>query len=133
MVIQRLQSLYLLIASIMMGFFCFRPMALISEAPVCVCDYPVYLTLNALIALLLLISIFMFKNLARQQMVVKICLFLYLASGVSGALLIYNLADVAIAWFGAPLLLGAAFVITLAALARIKADDKLLKSYDRLR
>lgn len=133
MVIQRWQSVYLLIASVMMGFFCYLPMATADEVNICVYQQPVYLTLNILIVILSFISIFMFKNLSRQKTVVKVNMFLMLVSAISGAVIIYLGTNMTIEWTGAPLLLGAALVITLAAYSRIRADERLLKSYDRLR
>lgn len=133
MVIQRWQSVYLLIASVMMGFFCYLPMATEGEASICVYQQPVYLTLNILITALSFISIFLFKNLSRQKTVVKVNMFLMLASAITGAIIIYPGTNLSIEWTGAPLLLGAALVITLAAYSRIRADERLLKSYDRIR
>ena len=59
MVIQRWQSLYLLIASLFIGLFCYMPMAsLVDNSKLSMCQFPIYLTLNVLIGILLLISIF---------------------------------------------------------------------------
>ncbi len=133
MVIQRWQSLYLLIASIMMGFYCFLPMANTAEGVIYAYNIKPYLVVNVLIALLLFISIFMYKNLARQKTVVKVNLLLLIISAVSGGLIVYNQNGATIDWTGAVLLISASLIITLAAFTRILADEKLLKSYDRIR
>ena len=132
MVIQRWQSLYLLIASIFMGLFCYLPMASVANSEISVYNYPVYLTLNILIALLLIISIFLYKNLARQKTAVKICMMLNVASIVSGALIMYNIWSAVEDWKGAVILVVAVFAIILGAYRHILADERLLKSYDRI-
>lgn len=133
MVIQRWQSLYLLIASIFMGLFCYLPMASVANSEISVYNYPVYLTLNILIALLLIISIFLYKNLARQKTVVKICMMLNVASIITGVLIMYNMWSEVIEWNGPVLLVVAVLAITLGAYRHIVADERLLKSYDRIR
>lgn len=134
MVIQRWQSVFLLLSAIMMGFFCYLPLAQQGEMVFHPYDQVVYLTLNALIGLLSLISIFLFKNLSRQKTVVKVNLLLIVASAITGgAIVCYSMPNVEILWTGGPLLLICSFLMTLAALRRIKHDDKLLKAADRIR
>lgn len=133
MVIQRWQSVFLLLAAIMMGCSCMLPLATIGETTLTPASQPVYLVLNALIAVLTLISIFLFKNLSRQKTVVKVNLFLIVASIITAGIMIFSTADAAIDWTGAPLLVICSLVLTLAGYRRICADEKLLKSYDRIR
>ena len=131
MVIQRWQSVFLLLAAIMMGCSCMLPLATIGETTLTPASQPVYLVLNALIAVLTLISIFLFKNLSRRKTVVNI--FLIVASIITAGIMIFSTADAAIDWTGAPLLVICSLVLTLAGYRRICADEKLLKSYDRIR
>lgn len=133
MVIQRWQSLYLLIASIFMGLFCYLPIALVENSELSVYNFPIYLTLNVLIAILLFISIFLYKNLARQKTVVKICMMLNVASIIAGALIMYNIWTDVISWKGTLLLVVATLGIMLGAYRHIVADERLLKNYDRIR
>ncbi|MBR6638771.1 MAG: DUF4293 family protein [Muribaculaceae bacterium] len=134
MVIQRWQSLYLLIASLFIGLFCYMPMAsLVDNSELSMCQFPIYLTLNVLIGILLLISIFLYKNLARQKTVVKICMMLNVASIITGMLIMYNMWSEVIEWNGPVLLVVAVLAITLGAYRHIVADERLLKSYDRIR
>lgn len=133
MVIQRWQSLYLLIASIFMGLFCYMPMVSVENGELSVYHYPVYLTLNMLITLLLIISIFLYKNLARQKTIVKICMMLNVSSIIAGALILYNIWTDVVDCNGALLLVVATLGITLGAYRYIVADERLLKSYDRIR
>lgn len=74
MVIQRLQSLYLLLAIIAMTLVFYLPFGLILDATdpattveLVTLDYPILLVLNSLITLLLLIDIFLFKNLRLSK------------------------------------------------------------------
>lgn len=134
MVIQRWQSMYLFLASIMMGIFCYLPLA--SQADIDFRPYqqPVYLILNVLIAMLSLLAIFMYKNLSRQKTVVKVNAFLIAVSAIVGGIIVYmNMPHVEILWTAGPLLLFCSFLITIAAFRRINHDEKLLKAADRIR
>ena len=95
-------------------------------------DAPVYCTLNLLIALLLLLAIFMFKNIKRQKTVTLVSVVLMVASAVSGGVIAYS-GGMAVDWTGGVLLLICSGVLALAAYRRIVADERLLRSYDRLR
>ena len=133
MAIQRWQSLYLLIASLFLGLFCYMPIASVENSELSVYNFPIYLTLNVLIALLLIISIFLYKNLTRQKTVVKICMMLNVASIIAGALIMYNIWADVLDFKGSVLLVIASLGITLGAYRHITADERLLKSYDRIR
>lgn len=141
MVIQRWQSLLLLVASIMMCVLCASPMAQIaaaeaSAAPttVFVKDAPVFLVLNIVIAVLLFIAIFLFKNLKLQMRVTAMTIVLLAASAVTGGIIVYaNMPDAAIIWPGAVILLVLSAVFAVFALRFMRKDHKLLRSYDRLR
>ena len=134
MVIQRWQSVFLLLASIMMGIYSFLPLASQGDVNFYPSDNVVYMVLNLLIALLSLVSIFLFKNLARQKMVVKVNLFLIIASAITAAVLLYvNMPHMQILWTAGPLLLLCSFLMNIVALRRINHDDKLLKAADRIR
>lgn len=134
MVIQRLQSLYLLLSSIMMGIFCYLPFATQGGIGIYPYQQPVYFTLNVLIVILSLIAIFLFKNFSRQKMVVKVNIFLIVVSAVTSFVMLYNnISQIEIVWTAGPLLLICSFIITIAALRRIKHDENLLKAADRIR
>ena len=106
MVIQRWQSVFLLLSAIMMGFFCYLPLAQQGEMVFRPYDQVVYLTLNVLIVLLSMISIFLFKNLSRQKVVVKVNLLLIIASAITGGAIVgFNMPNVHILWTSGPLLL----------------------------
>ena len=92
------------------------------------------MTLNVLIVILSLIAIFLFKNFSRQKMVVKVNIFLIVVSAVTSFVMLYNnISQIEIVWTAGPLLLICSFIITIAALRRIKHDENLLKAADRIR
>lgn len=139
MVIQRWQTVFLLVAAIMMSIFCFSPIAYqhVGEAvkgfhPA---DAPVYLVVNLLIAVLLILCIFMYRNLRRQMLMTLVVIVLIAASMVTGGFILYGgmneggTMELATADL---LLLGTA-VFAILAYRRMGHDHKLLTSYDRLR
>ena len=134
MVIQRWQSVFLFLASVMMGFFCYLPLASQGNVDFCPYQQPVYLIQNGLISVMSLIAIFLYKNLSRQKNVVKINAFLMVASAIAGAVMVYlKMPNLEIIWTASPLMLICSFLMTIAALRRIKHDENLLKAADRIR
>ena len=123
MVIQRWQSLLLLIAVVLMCVFCSTPYARISavdatlaSTSVFVYDAPVFLTINIVIA------------------VTIISIVLMCASAVTCGFILYGtMPDAELIWTGGVLLLLVALVCALAAYRFMRKDLKLLRSYDRLR
>lgn len=139
MQIQRIQTLMLLVAAILTGMFCFMPFATIpmeNEAARAVFakDAPALLVLNIVIAVLLIIVIFMYKNLRRQMKMTILSMVLICASVVTSAFIIFGRIDGA-----EPVLLGGvtllvlALVFALLAYRGMSRDHKLLRSMDRLR
>lgn len=141
MVIQRIQTLFLLLAVVFMAMFCLTPFATLdcaesaeSWAPVFVKDAPVFMVLNLVIAVLLFLGIFMFKNLRQQMKVTLVSIVLICASIVTfGFVLFVGMPGAHIIWTGGVLLLVAALICALFAYRGMKKDHKLLTSYDRLR
>lgn len=141
MVIQRWQTLFLLVACILMCILCASPFAQIAATeaaaaptPVFVKDAPVFLVLNIVIAALLFIAIFLFKNLKLQMRVTAMSIVLLAASAVTGGFIIYaTMPDAEIIWTGAVLLLVLSAIFAACALRFMRKDHRLLRSYDRLR
>lgn len=141
MVIQRIQTLFLLVAVVFMALFCLTPIATLDVAestesfsPVFVKDAPVFMVLNILIAVLLFIGIFLFKNIRRQMTVTLASMLLICASIVTFGFVLYvGMPGAHIVWTGGVLLLVAALIAALFAYRGMKKDKKLLSSYDRLR
>lgn len=140
MVIQRWQSVLLLIAVVLMCVFCATPYAnrtAVESAaltPVFVSDAPVFLVLNIAIAVLLFIAIFLFKNLRLQMKVTMLSIVLIVASIVTCGFILYaSIPDAELIWTGGVLLLIAALICALSGLRLMRKDHNLLRSYDRLR
>lgn len=141
MVIQRWQSVYLLLAVFAMILVFIRPFGFILDesgtaAPLQLIsvDYPILIIINLLIGLLLLIDIFLFKNLAFQRLVAAVCILMIIVSAVTTFIILTKCGDMwQIAWAGAPVGLVCALICTLLARYRMGIDQKILRSYDRLR
>lgn len=141
MVIQRWQSVLLLIAAMCMALFCFTPFASFND-PVSAesvmlaspSDFIVFLVLNLTIAALLFISIFLFTNLKRQLTVTLLSILLMIVSAVTGIIIVYvRFEGGHIELCGGALLLILALVASLLAYRRIAHDRRLLASMDRIR
>ena len=150
MVIQRIQSLYLLIAVILMGVFAFFPAlsfqigdqefayGVLEAGKTGVLQInPLMLTLVALIALLALIDIFLYKNLQRQMTVcfvdIIITIAMLVAIGVQAYMVTTKIEDVALVWQWWILLPVAAIIFMMLAHRAMAHDKKLLRDSDRLR
>jgi peptidoglycan/LPS O-acetylase OafA/YrhL len=140
MVIQRWQSVFLLVGAIVMAIFPFWPMATVATdtqtLSVIPTDYPVYTVLNLLTAVLMLVAIFLFKNLKRQLTATLVAMVLVIASAVCYGILLYGPAaiqgTVAPNYCSVGMLI-VAFVMTVLARRGIRRDRHTLSSYDRLR
>lgn len=140
MQIQRIQTVFLLIAAIFTGIFCFTPFAIneVAESAeashIFVKDAPAYLILNIVIAALLLIVIFMYKNLRQQMRMTILSMVLICASIVTSGFIIYGgFENATPVIFGGILLLVVALVFALLAYRYMRRDHKLLRSMDRIR
>ncbi|MDE6287409.1 MAG: DUF4293 domain-containing protein [Muribaculaceae bacterium] len=137
MVIQRIQTLMLLIAAVLMAVFCLTPYGVAAgepSTPIFVKEAPVLLTLNIVVSVLLLIIIFMYHNLKQQMRMTLLAVALICVTGVTSLFILGHAYDNA-----SPVLLGGvgllvlAVIFTLLAYRGMKHDHKLLRSADRLR
>ena len=139
MVIQRWQSLFLLIAVILMACLSFSPMASVpaegnNVSSVFISDFPVLLIVDILVAVVLFISIFMFRNLKQQMKITLLSILLICCIAIGGAFTIFvNTPNARIETIGAVLILVAALIFTICAYRLMKRDYRLLRSADRLR
>ena len=124
MVIQRWQTVFLFSAAVAMGIFFFLPVS-------CMMGY-ITSILNALVTVLLLVDIFMYRNLKLQKCVALICIcFCFLSAAITAYL--SSVLDIATNWEVQLVCPVVAIIFTYLAYARMKADEKLLRSYDRIR
>lgn len=143
MVIQRWQSVWLLIAGILVAVFCCLPMAMVTgdmTGPDSVtllrpADVPVFLVVNILVAVLLVMSIFLYKNTKRQKTMTMISMLLIVVMMVTETMILFNWDSAMgeIEWLGSIFLLLGALVFAFLAYRGIRSDERLLKAADRLR
>ena len=144
MVIQRWQTVWLLIAAILAAVFCFLPMALVSDelaSPESVtfirpADLPVVMVVDGVVALLLFIAIFLYKNTARQRTVTLVSMLLIVVVMVTEGcyLLSWNAGEGGrVEWLGSIFLLLGSLVAAALAYRGIRHDERLLRAADRLR
>ena len=126
MVIQRWQSVFLLLAAVFMGAYSFLPAATLYDSPdiitVFPIDFPGNFIGNIIIALFLLVTIFT-------------AIILIVISAATGLFAIGPLhgTEPKITFGFSACFLPLALILTHMAYRRILADEKLLRSYDRLR
>lgn len=150
MVIQRWQSVYLLIAAILMACYAFFPIAGTDSIELSLSGYVSsdvsnavdadvlqevlmwpFLSLTILISALSLVSIFKFKNLKLQKTLCSVCIVLTVVLMASLVVLLYGQTDMNFYYSNLlPLLAVVAYVL---AIRGISKDQKTLSSYDRLR
>lgn len=138
MQIQRIQTLYLIISIILLGIFCTSTLgsATLEEniTSVIVKDYPMLLIVAIASAVLLLINIFLYKNLQLQKRVALISMLLISVTAATALFIIYgSVPGGQIMWFGGVLLLVGALIFTLMAYRGMKRDEKKLRDSDRIR
>lgn len=146
MVIQRWQSVWLLVAAVLVALFSFLPMAYISSEGPEIMDassvtfmYPydnwVMLIVGLLVSLLLVINIFSFKDTRRQKRMTLLAVVLIAVLAACACLMVYGFRSegAGAEWMGSILLLAGAVIFALMAYRGIRNDEKLLKAADRLR
>lgn len=138
MVIQRWQTVFLLLAVVMMAVFCFSPVAVFKVGDTVShfhpSDAPVFLVVNILIAALLFIAIFLYKNLRRQMTVTLVSIVLIAVSMVTGGFVLYaGQPDAIVEFAGADILLLGAMIMAMFAYRNMRKDHRKLSSYDRIR
>ena len=140
MVIQRIQSLYLLVASILMGFYAFMPTLLDANGNAIFGGYAqglelIPFILNCLVALLAFIAIFKFKRMRLQKTLCVVDIVLIISSlatlcaiallhkdcDLLGSLSYYNILPIA------------AIIFLLLAHKAISRDQRRLKGSSRIR
>ncbi|MBD5263923.1 MAG: DUF4293 domain-containing protein [Bacteroides sp.] len=156
MVIQRWQSLLLLVSAVMMGLFTFCSIGQITTtdftfnftsmgltyegeatggAPSgCFLSTWYFFTVSLMSAILLLIDIFLYGNLPLQKKVAWIAVMFIVASCAIAASIAYTAVDGGvIGWSSIVICPIIAFIGTLLALNRIQSDHNKLRSVDRIR
>lgn len=130
--IQRKQTIYLLLAAIMCAAFIFTPFALSGNTLLQTLNFLALIILSGAVALISLGNIFLFKNRKLQITLCRIALVIIVA--VIGTGIYYALATAGqdLPQYGAAFpVLGTIFEAL--AMRGVQADEKLIRSMDRLR
>ena len=150
MVIQRVQTLYLLLSIAFMTAFFFLPFGYIKEVdgataaqalqPLTGLSGLGFIIPTSVCIFLTLMAIFLFKALPTQKLFVVLAALISLAEAV---MVVYALVERyvstdptvhdSVVWGGGGLLLIAAIILDIAAYRSISRDQRLLRSYYRLR
>lgn len=138
MVIQRWQSVLLFFAGLAVCLFAFIPVCeiIVPDAIVnfSLRDVTPVLVIDLLTGLMLFIAIFLYKDLRLQKKITLISAFLdIIVIGVTAAFIATFDGKLGVVWNFACALPAVAFVLTVWAYYMMKADEKLLRSYDRIR
>lgn len=150
MVIQRLQTLYLILAIVMVSVFFYVPFGYTTVAdvadgvsvlePLRAGQFTGLVIPLALTLVLMVVAIFMFKKMPMQKLMVLVSALLTVVSmGVVVYVMVSGFSDtnpqvtMTSVWGGGGLLLVGALIAQLAAYNGISSDQRLLRSYDRLR
>lgn len=150
MVIQRLQTLYLILAIVMVSVFFYVPFGYTTVAdvadgvsvlePLRAGQFTGLVIPLALTLALMVVAIFMFKKMPMQKLMVLVSALLTVVSmGVVVYVMVSGFSDtnpqvtMSSVWGGGGLLLVGALIAQLAAYNGISSDQRLLRSYDRLR
>ncbi len=135
MVIQRWQSVLLLISAIFVALAGILPYAVTANGvDVCAVQTPVLLCVDILVALLLLIDIFLYRNLRYQMKVTRLALGLIVV--LEAAIAAYTCAGLEgakISIIGGIVMPVLALISSFVALRLMHRDYRLLRSADRLR
>lgn len=135
MVIQRWQSVLLLISAIFVALAGILPYAVTANGvDVCAVQTPVLLCVDILVALLLLIDIFLYRNLRYQMKVTRLALGLIVV--LEAAIAAYTCAGLegaTISIIGGIVMPMLALISSFVALRLMHRDYSLLRSADRLR
>ncbi len=135
MVIQRWQSVLLLISAIFVALAGILPYAVTANGvDVCAVQTPVLLCVDILVALLLLIDIFLYRNLRYQMKVTRLALGLIVV--LEAAIAAYTCAGLegaTISILGGIVMPVLALISSFVALRLMHRDYRLLRSANRLR
>ncbi len=138
MVIQRWQTVFLLIAAICMALVSFLSLgngtlACGDHGSVTALNFLPLFTVNILVTILLIIDIFLYRNLGLQKKVALISVLLEVVSIIIIVILMLPSFGYILEMSWTATLPVPALILTILARSRMAADERLLKSYDRLR
>lgn len=135
MVIQRIQSVYLLLAGILMAVYSFLDVAFVNTVALTLNLYNasvISFILSLLVSCLSIITIFKFKNLKLQMALCSSCLIILFAQFTVLLIEVFANYD-SVNFFIANIIPFVVMFLLILSIKGIKKDKKLLSSYDRIR
>lgn len=132
MVIQRWQTLLLILAIVCTAISLATPIGYVGEAAICATSNLTCFIIGVATAILLLVDMFLFRNLGLQIKVAKIAILLQAVITVSTIVMGYFEDGFSMSSYNAPLML-VSIVCTWFAICLMKKDRKLLADANRLR
>lgn len=138
MVIQRWQTVFLILAVICMALASFLSLGngtlpCLDQGSLCALDFMPLFIVNMLVIALLFTDIFLFRNLGLQKKVALISILLESISIIITGILMIPSMDYIHEMSWTATLPSVALILTILARSRMAADERLLKSYDRIR
>ena len=138
MVIQRWQTVFLILAIICMALASFLSLGngtlpSLDSGSLCALDFLPLFIVNILVCILLLTDIFLFHNLGLQKKVALVSILLEIVSVIIIGILMIPSMDFIHEMSWTATLPVVALILTVLARSRMAADERLLKSYDRIR
>ncbi len=136
MVINRIQSVYLLLSAIVMGLYCtVVPLGRVGGVSVYGFDLIPVLVMALLTIVVTLVDIFLFKNLKLQMTVCRVCMWLIVGTLGTFSVIYYRgldafaLSDMTLS-VAAPVV---AYILLMLAAKGMRRDHKTLTDYDHFR
>lgn len=132
MVIQRIQTLWLIIAMALTIISGFCPFVSIGEEIFSPLDYPIMSILVWLTAIIIFISVFLFGNLSLQKKTIKLGMLMTLILVITGGVIATRNPDAKIEWGTSVCLLAVSVIFEILAIRAMSRDQKRLRDSDRL-
>lgn len=130
--IQRIQTIYLLLAAVVCAAFIFTPFALSGSTLLQTLNFLALIILSGVVALISLGNIFLFKNRKLQITLCRLALLVIVALIGTGVYYALTIAGQDLPQYGAALPVVSA-VFEFLAMRGVQSDEKLIRSMDRLR
>lgn len=97
-------------------------------------ESPALIVMASTTAVLLIVTIFLYKNLPMQMRVTWLCILLMLVLlALTAFVFTARMQSCEVLWITAVSCVGASIILAIWAFVRMKHDQRILRSYDRLR
>lgn len=131
--IQRIQSVFLLLAAIAMACLYFMPYVQVGSDDYFAKEYPIQIAFSIIVVAGLLLTIFLFKNRPLQLRITKVLFIFIIAFVAYGVYQLFQIDFQNLTFEPGGLLPVFTGYFTARASSKIRADEELVRSVDRLR